>query len=375
MKLRFYFSVAASELRTALRLLLMLGLITICLFSISVAFLTLGMSLPGQIAKEVAEKGYDHIFLWMLSVDDAHALESQPIELVETYTSYAFDTGYLEHPSESEVSGGGGVLFEWMGNTKLSDELRANLCDGVIEPQTAGHILWIHQSIAAQFNWSAGQTVSFLGRDGDYLCDLTIQGIFTGAERENSYYISESAYVIFLKTYADCQFEALVRPQDFFDTNKIISWAWGRGVVSEYNKEVVRAAQMLDYAFHVFTIILMLVLAGVFFNFLSVYFEKRASFYAIHAALGMSNADILKVMGCLCEIILIPAVGISIGTAMLIVHNIAEQADSLFGSVSVSGTIPASGFHVLLAQGIAAVVLFRFHRKLKREPIIRAIRT
>ena len=375
MKLRHCFSIATGELKIASHLLIMLGLITVGLFSASIAFLALGMTLPGQIAEEVADSGYDRIFLWTLTMDDAMLLSSQPIEVLETYVSYRFSHENLDVARESSSDPlRGSILLDWMEHTSFVEDLRKDLLDGSISLQESSLVIWISRDIATRYELDVGQSISFMGLDGNVLFDLFVQGIFNSSNSKNDYYISQSAYQTFCDSYADCTIEVLVRPLDLAKTSAIISWARERNLSFSYNKEIAGAVQMFNYSFHVFTMILMLVLSGVFFNFLSVYFLKRKRFYAIQAALGMSESDILKITGCLCELILVPSALISVSIAVVFIQNIAKQATHLFGAVATDRTLLACMVHVILTQGIVVVVLLRFKRKLRRAPLINTIR-
>lgn len=87
---------------------------------------------------------------------------------------------------------------------------------------------------------------------------------------------------------------------------------------------------MMYAAFYISTIILLVALSGILLHLLNLYYNRRATYFALCLAVGMTHGDVLKILFCISEIIIIATTVFSSALSYFALYKIEAYINKLF---------------------------------------------
>ena len=367
------------ELTINKALFLFYMIVTVLLFSISVGLLSLAFRLPELIAGELKEANADNINIANLTLSEAETVLSRQVELLDA-TLMPQALSISNFILETDSFFWGGILLDGIENTAmgidfLAEKMLAGNGISEVRGEASGHPIWLSKGMAEELGLNLDSRLPMLDFNENELCDVYVAGIFESDEHFH-FYISQGTYYDLAERHLNLRLSLYIRPLEFREFNHLITWAEKNRFHIHYSRDVIFAVQMVYYTFFVLNFILLITLAGIVSNMLNIYFSRRMKFYAVNLAMGMTTADILRIMFYLCQAIIMISVFVSFGISLGIINNISSYVQRYFEFAD--GKLPFPVVPILvnggLLQALMGIVLLKFNKTNKNHDIVSIIR-
>lgn len=343
MKIRNYFKFAGQEIRVSLSLFIFYMIIFILLLSASVTFLDSALFLPDKIASTMQKMKTDNIIIFIEETSKLQELaKSIPMKLYECKVGgYEFDPERLglssneaSKESNSSIAFSGGVLLkDYQINNQVALFISGNIISGEFAPNvpnSKGALpTWISGTMADAFGINCQDELQLIV-SGKNSVPLYVQGLYSSNTAFSDYYIPEEAYSLFNVNNADSKLQITVSPLRFRDIYSLLNRLQKSDIPCLYSEQTVRSTQMMYVAFYISTIILLVALSGILLYLLNLYYNRRATYFALCLAVGMTHGDVLKILFCISEIIIIATTVFSSALSYFALYKIEAYINKLF---------------------------------------------
>lgn len=354
-------------------------IIIVLLFSISVSLLGLAFNIPVLIAGELKAVNADNINITNVTTNEAERVLAKQVELLDaTVTPQDLKNNNLE--IETDKFFWGGVLLDATYYPGIDIEfitkiLLTGMNSGEAEVENGCYPIWIERGMAEETGLNLYSRLLMFDFNGIELCNVYVAGIFESADHHH-FYISQYIYSKLEERHLNMRLSLYLRPLEFNEFNHIISWAEKNKFHVHYNRDIIFAVQMVYYTFFVLNFILLLTLVGIIYNMIRIYFSKREKFYAMNLAIGMTPADILKIIFYICQILIFISVFVSFGISYWISNNINSYVIKYFEFADIDSSFPLLPLLLnwLILQMLTIFMLLRFSKTNRGRDIVSVIR-
>ncbi|AEV69700.1 FtsX-like permease family protein [Acetivibrio clariflavus] len=344
MKIKNYFILAVQEIRANFLLFVFYMTIFILLLSVSITFLDSALFLTDKIASTMQKIGTDNIIISIEKTSDLEQIAKViPMRLYECKVKgYEFDPTRLglsqnetTRDSSSFTTFSGGVLLkDYQPNNQVALFISNNILSGEFAPNSQNTEdalpIWISSSMAKAFGIDSGNKLHFIVSEHKNSVPIYVQGLFTSNTAFSDYYISEEIYNIFNFNNADSKLQITVSPLRFRDIYSLINMLRKLDIPCLYSEQTIRSTQMMYVAFYISTIILLTALSGILFHLLILYYNRRTTFFAMCQAIGMSHGDVLMILFCISEVILLVTTIFSSALSYFVQYKIEAYINKVF---------------------------------------------
>lgn len=387
MKLKFCLRMTFWEVRTHIKLFVFYILIFTLLFSMATALLNVAMYLPDGVGELASKETLD--FVCVDSIDNIAQLEQQLEEYEVNLIDIKDNEITIERlglsNEEHDILDFGAVLDTKWSN-ELKEYLKYNFNSGEFLPEklnvNGSAAIWFDESVAETFKLNIGDEITIYDKDG-IASDkkLYIQGLYKNEVSEKyNYYINDCYFSINAYNYfhdvdkrEDCNI--CISPEKFRDVFSIIALLEDISSEVYYENTFINAIRMMYITLYAFNIVLFIALSGILLHLMDMYYEKRDFYWAINSAIGMSYKDIMRILLCIYELILIIVSVASIFVSYLILNGINNMSQDLFEMNLITNQISVYPyiFNFILLQLCLLFVLYKFRKKLLNTEIVQLL--
>ncbi len=387
MKFKYCLKTTLWEIRTQIKLFVFYIIIFISLFSMATALLNVAMYLPDGVGKLASKESLDTV-----GVDSVEKIDELE-QILEKYDIVLYDA--IDNEVDKERLGlsneedsliGIGAVVDTTWKNELKEYIKYNLISGEFSPEKLNanncSAVWFDEKVAEDFKLEIGDEITIYDKDG-IASDkkLYVQGLYKNEVSEkynyciNDCYLSTNAYKDFhlVDKREDCYF--VFAPQKFRDIFDIITLLENNHYNVLYSETFVNAIRMMYIMLYVFNFILFIALSGILLHLMDMYYQKRNFYWAVNSAIGMSYKDIMRILFCIYEVILIIASGASAFVSYFILNGINNMSQDLFGmnlSTNQFSVYPFI-FNFILLQICLFFVLYKLRKKLLNTQIVQLL--
>lgn len=373
MRIKNSFIIAKEEIRNEKFLFLIFSIITILLFSVSVAIMDAAVYLPEHISKVVHDNRLDSFY-----VSNYTYPEDIKKVLDEEHIDFNIDMCNTPFPVAS-VSGDiyGGILFQDYLNDNDKKLIVDSLAEGTsVSAFFENSCMIISDEMAEKNDLHTGSSIDMIYRNKneERFIKAEICGIFKSDTTRMDYYASDGALNAYLEEFPDytCTYEISPKKlRDIFDMKSCLE----KDGYPVYSKETVNTIRMLYITLYSVNFILLTALAGSVYNFMNIYLQRRKMFYAVQSAIGMSDNNILKILFSISELVVLVMLAFSSVLSVIILRIISGYARGVFedeGSFAGIPFIPVLA-DVIIVQLCLAVIMLKFRKRIKNNDIIKLL--
>lgn len=369
MKIRNSFLIAKEEIRNKKLLFLVFSVITILLFSVSVAIMEAAVYLPEHISKVVHDNMLDCFFVNNYKYPDEikDILDEKNID----FNIESCNTPFYIETADDNIYGG--VLFQDYNNENANTLIMNSLADGLtVNSFFKSSSVIISDEMAKKNDFQIGESIDMIyhNKDEKQSVKAEIFGIYEAEPSRQDYYISDEALNAYFEKFPDNVCCYVISPKKLRNIFSMKNCLEQNGYVL-YSKETINTIRMLYITLYSINIILLLALAGSVYNFMNIYLQGRKMFYAVQSAIGMSDNNILKILFCISELIIAVMLIVSLVLSSVIMRMITGYAGDIFANFSNTSRVPfIPGFaNFLIVQFCLIIIILKFRKRLKNNSI------
>lgn len=373
MKIGNSFLIAKGEIRNEKLLFLIFSIITILLFSVSVAIMDAAVYLPEHISKVVHENMLDCFFV-------NNYKYPEELEDILDKKHISFNIESCSTPFTVETPSGfisGEVLFQNHQNEYDLSFINDSLTEGVsADSFYKNSCVLISDRLSEQNKLHIGGSLDMVSvsKDEKRSVKAEICGVYEAGASERDFYISDGALRAYLNEFPDNTCAYVISPKNLRNIFSMKTVLEDNGYIV-YSEETLNTIRMLYITLYSVNIILILALAGSVYNFINIYLQRRKKFYAVQSAIGMSDNNIMKILFSISELIVLVMLACSTVLSLIILRIIIGYADGIFAGTNTAADIPfiPISLDFLIVQLCLAVIMLKFRKRLKSNNIIKLL--
>ena len=279
------------ELKTQWRIFLIFFVVVFFLILPSMSALILVGELPGKIEKMSEDTGLSELWVFAETAEDLEWLKTQKVSFYQSqktddYTFFIVDNegeGEYEYQSDAEL-----LIYPFDGKNLIAELMADHLAQGNAPSVTASaedeDKIWLRKEDAERLGYALGDSVRLSTRKGE--CVRKVAGIYYDDFSFTGAYISGDG---FLNYYETESVACRIKTEDIRSCVRMIRSLRSQYIRYEGETNLLQSVLAVEYTAYLIMGLLLVLLAGLTYDLMYFYFQKRKYYYAVLKTQGLSN--------------------------------------------------------------------------------------